>query len=338
MKVWYPLPSLVTGSSSAARWALPDAIMGLTKVIAGDAVSQATEHAGAGTKPAARVWPGLRGYLAIAALLLTVACLAPPISLLAGRYVLAETAQFACFAMVIPALLVLGSPWRLLGLARRAPSADPGSPSGNIGVTYEDGQNPGPGHPNNERPVDRLARTRARSPSLMCSAAFLAAFAAVSVAWRLPAVIDAVARDQDLAVAELASLLVAGVALWLELAPSSPLRPRGRGLRQAVTAAFAMWLIWIIAYIQGSASRGLFHAYRYHPGGALSAVADQELATALLWAVAAGCFMPVIFTAAHHWLHDGDNVEAELERASASAALPVVRGWGSPRRRKASSP
>jgi cytochrome c oxidase assembly factor CtaG len=292
---------------------------------------------GAGSTPVARAWPGPRVWLAIGALLLAVACLAPPVTSLAGRYVLAETAQFACFAIVIPAMLVLSAPWRLLGLARWTPAADPGSAPGNTSVTYVDSRNCGAGHSAAERPADRLARIRAGNPSFMRSLAFLAAFAAVSVAWRVPAFIDAVARDQALAVAELASLLTAGIALWLELVPSPPLRPRGRGLHQAVTAALAMWLIWIIAYIQGSASRGVFHVYRYHPGGPLSAVADQELATALLWVVAAACFMPVIFTAAHRWLHDGDNVEAELERATGTAALPTVKGWG-PRRRKASSP
>lgn len=301
-------------------------------------MSQATgPAAGRGVTPMARAWPEPRRWFAIGALLLAVACLAPPMSSLAGRYVLAETAQFACFAMVIPALVVLSAPWRLLGLARQAPAADPVSPPGNTSVTYGDSRNPRAGHPTAERPADRLARIRAGNPSFTRSLAVLAAFAAVSVAWRLPAVIDAVARDPGLAAAELASLLIAGVALWLELVPSPPFRPRGRGLHQAVTAAFAMWLIWIIAFIQGSASRGVFHAYRYHSGGPLSAVADQELATALLWAVAAICFMPVIFTSAYCWLHDGDNVEAELERATAAAALPAVKGWG-PRRRKASSP
>jgi cytochrome c oxidase assembly factor CtaG len=283
-----------------------------------------------------RAWPVRRRWFAIGALLLAVACLAPPISSLAGRYVLAETAQFACFAMVIPALVVLSAPWRLPGLARRAPAADPVSPPGNTSVTYGDSRNSRAGHPTAERPADRLARVRAGHPSFTRSVVVLAAFAAVSVAWRLPAVINAVARGPGLAAAELASLLIAGVALWLELVPSPPFRPRGRGLHQAVTAAFAMWLIWIIAFIQGSASRGVFHAYRYHPGGPLSAVADQELATALLWAVAAACFMPVIFISAYRWLHDGDNVDAELERATGTAALPAVRGWG-PRRRKASS-
>ena len=263
-------------------------------------MGDATGGAAAGPAgPAARTWPGTRGWLGAAALAVAVACLIPPVSSLAGRYVLAETVQFACFAMVIPALLVLGAPWRLLGLA--------GAPA-------------------------VLARARERHPSFIRSAGFLAAFAALAVAWRLPPVIDAVARHPGLAAAELASLLITGVALWLELVPSPPLRPRGRGgLHLAVIAAFAMWLIWIIAYILGMATHGVFHAYRYHPGGPLSAVADQELATAVLWVAAAVCFMPVIFTAAHRWLHDGDNVEAELERVTATAALPAVRGWG-PRR------
>lgn len=249
--------------------------------------------------PGGWTWPGTRGWLAAVALAVAVACLIPPVSSLAGRYVLAETIQFACFAMVIPGLLVLGAPWRRLGLGGTA---------------------------------SRLARARERHPSFMRSAGFLAAFAALAVAWRLPPVIDAVARHPGLAAAELASLLITGVALWLELVPSPPLQPRGRdGLHLAVIAAFAMWLIWIIAYILGMATHGMFHAYRYHPGGPLSAVADQELATAVLWVAAAACFIPVIFTAAHRWLHDGDNVEAEMERVTGTATLPAVKGWG-PRR------
>jgi hypothetical protein len=51
----------------------------------------------------------------------------------------------------------------------------------------------------------------------------------------------------------------------------------------------------------------------------------------VLWVAAAACFMPVIFTAAHSWLRDGDNAEAELERVTGTAALPAVKGWG-PRR------
>ncbi len=289
--------------------------------------------------PAGRPWPGRRGWLMVTSLLLAVTCLVPPVSTLAGRYVLAETARFACFALVIPALLVLGAPWRLTGLAGRAAPPDPDSRESSIPFT--DTRNSGSGYPgpgrSADRLADRLARSRERHPSFMRSVAFLAAFAVLALAWRLPPVIDAMARHPALAVAELASLLITGVALWLELVPSPPLRPRGRGLHLAVIAAFAMWLIWIVAYILGMATHGVFHAYHYHPGGPLSAVADQELATALLWVVAAVCFMPVIFVSAHRWLHDGDNLEAELEQVAGTGALPAVKGWGPPRRRKAPS-
>jgi hypothetical protein len=47
--------------------------------------------------------------------------------------------------------------------------------------------------------------------------------------------------------------------------------------------------------------------------------------------------MPVIFTSAHRWLHDGDDVEAELEQVTGTTALPAVKGWGAPRRGKASA-
>jgi cytochrome c oxidase assembly factor CtaG len=238
---------------------------------------------------------GNRRWLAVAALILAVACLVPPVSSLAGRYVVAETVQFAVFAMIAPALLVLGAPWPLLGLGGTAA---------------------------------HLARSRLRHRSFMRSAGFFAIFAVAAVCWRLPAVIDAVARHHALALAELASLLVAGTALWLELVPSGPLRPRGRGLQVAVISACAMWVIWIIAYILGLATHGVFVAFRYLPGGPLSAVTDQELATAVLWAVAAVCFMPVVFLSALRGLHEDEDADSELERAATGAALPPVRGWG----------
>lgn len=238
---------------------------------------------------------GNRRCLAVAALILSVACLVPPVSSLAGRYVVAETAQFVVFAMIAPALLVLAAPWPLLGLGGR---------------------------------VEQLARSRLRHPSFTRSLGFLAIFAVATACWRLPAVIDAVARHHILVLIELVSLLVTGTALWLELLPSRPLRPRGRGVQAAVLAACAMWMIWIIAYILGLATHGVFLAFRYLPGGPLSAVADQELATAVLWAVAGVCFIPVVLVSALRGLNDDEDVDSELERAASGTTLPPVRGWG----------
>ena len=247
---------------------------------------------------------GNRRWLAVAGVILAVGCLVPPVSSLAGRYVVAETAQFAVFAMIVPGLLVLAAPWPLLRLAG---------------------------------PAGWLARTRWRHPSVTRSAGLLALFAACAAGWRLPVAVDAVARHQVLALAELASLLIAGTALWLELVPPAPLRPRGRDGQVAALAAGAMWVIWIIAYILGQATHGVFHGFRYSPGGPLSAVADQELATAVLWGVAAVCFMPVVFRAGLSWLHQDEDVDIELEQVSSGSALPPVRGWEQPHRRKTRS-
>jgi cytochrome c oxidase assembly factor CtaG len=188
----------------------------------------------------------------VAALILSVACLVPPVSSLAGRYVVAETAQFVVFAMIAPALLVLAAPWPLLGLGDRAA---------------------------------QLARSRLRHPSFTRSLGFLAIFAVATACWRLPAVIDAVARH----------------------------------------------------HILGLATHGVFLAFRYLPGGPLSAVADQELATAVLWAVAGVCFMPVVLVSALRGLHEDEDVDSELERAASATTLPPVRGWGQPRTGKARS-
>jgi cytochrome c oxidase assembly factor CtaG len=268
-------------------------------------VSSTDATSGAAAGPAGGRWrTGTRRWLAVAALILAAACLVPPISSLAGRYVVAETAQFVVFAMITPALLVLAAPWPLLGLGGTA---------------------------------GQLARSRLRHPSFTRSAGFLAIFAVTAAFWRLPTVIDAAARHHALALAELASLLAAGTALWLELVPSLPLRPRGRGLQVAALAACAMWIIWIIAYILGMATHGVFLAFRYLPGGPLSAVADQELATAVLWAAAGVCFMPVIFLSALRGLHDDDDADSELERVASRTTPPPVRGWGRPRRGRARS-
>ncbi len=266
-------------------------------------MSTTEESSGRTAGRAAAGWrAGNRRWLGALGLILAAVCLLPPVGTLAGRYVVAETAQFAVFAMVIPGLLVLAAPWPLLGLAG---------------------------------PARRLARVRRRDRSVIRPAGFLVLFTACAAFWRLPVVIDAVARRGGLALAELATLLITGTALWLELVASSPLHPRRPGLPVAALAACAMWVIWIIAYILGMATHGVFHAFRYPAGGPLSAVADQELATAVLWGVAAVCFLPVIFRHALGWLHEDQDVDAELERVSSQTALPPVRGWGEPRRHRA---
>jgi len=253
-----------------------------------------------------------------------LACLLPPLATLARRYVFAESIQFSVFAMAGPALIVLGAPWRFLRLSRAAAGPDVGRPG------------PGAGQPARSPagPADRLAAARRDNRSFGRAAIFLLVFMAVCLVWRLPAVIDALARRPALVALEAVTLLVAGAALWLELVDSPPVAPRLPRPQRAAVAALAMWSIWIIAYVLGFATHAVFHAYRA-TGGGLGAVADQEIAVGLLWAVAGCCFVPVVIANMLGWLKDSEDADEEFQRVFRDEnERAMVRGWGTrPRRR-----
>jgi len=234
-----------------------------------------------------------RPWLAVAGAALVVAGLA--VGGLAGHYVIAESAQFVVFAMAAPALIVLGAPWRALRLSG---------------------------------PLGRLAAARRGEAPFLRAAIFLLGFIGVSIAWRLPPVMDALAREPVLVLPELVTLLAAGTGLWLELVPSPPLAPRLPKPHRAAIAALAMWSAWAVAYVLGMANHAVFHGYD-PAGGALSAVADQEITVALVWASSAACFVPVVFVTLLSWLSAGDSPDQEFQRLARDAHQdPVVRGWG----------
>ncbi len=244
-------------------------------------------------------------WLAPTGLALMAVAILPPVETLARRYLVVESAQFCLLSMAIPALVVLGAPWRLFRLSR----AQAGQP-GPAGVRHG--------------PADRLAVRRADRPSFVRAIGFGAWWVGSCVCWRLPPVLDALARHPALILAELATLTPAGMGLWLELVNSWPLTPRlSRPLRAAI-AALAMWSTWAIAYILGFAGGPVVHAYD-GVGSSLPAVADQELAAFVLWLVAACCFVPVIFVSLLTWLRDGADSGREPARSG-------VRGWGRPAR------
>jgi cytochrome c oxidase assembly factor CtaG len=255
-----------------------------------------------GTRVPGRL-PRGRAWLAVAAVILILACLLPPVGIYARRYVFVESLQFVLFAAAAPALLVLGAPWRVLGFS-------------------------GPGRPVREARPDRRGSGSARG------IATLLVFIAVVIAWRLPPSVDALATVPGLAVAEMVTLAGAGSALWLELVESPPLLPRLSRPLRAFFAALAMWTIWILAYILGFSQVAWFTAYS-HPG--LSSVADQEIATGIMWAVPALCFVPVVYVAALTWLRDTEDPDEGLRalvraehRSPRSGRWPrPPRGWGS---------
>jgi cytochrome c oxidase assembly factor CtaG len=265
--------------------------------------------------------PHRRGWLAAVAVILIVICLVPPAGSYARRYVLAESLQFVLFAVAAPALLVLGAPWRALGMARLA------GPDGR-GVV---GRLAGPRRhdPGSRRGVSSPGSRRGVSgPGFRRGLVALLAFIAAAIGWRLPVSVDALATQPGLAVLEMVTLAGAGAALWLELVESPPMLPRLSRPLRAFFAALAMWTIWILAYILGFSQAAWFTAYR-HPG--LSTVADQQIATGILWAIPALCFIPVVYVAALTWLRDTEDPDEGL-RELVRAHLPQRGRWPRPPR------
>jgi hypothetical protein len=233
-----------------------------------------------------------RRWLAVAAVALVAASLMPPLEVLARRYLFVGAVQFCVFALAAPALAVRGAPWRPF-----PPSADRGADL-----------------------LAPLAEAGPRRPSFARALGFLITWVVICLAWRLPPVLDELARHPVLVVPEAATLCAAGIGLWLELLHS----PWLHRAQRAGLAALAMWSIWVFAYVLGFATHPVVPAY--DRGTHLLPVDDQEITAFVLWLAAAVAFLPIVFTAVLTWLKE-DSAPAQEPRADASASVPAVRGW-----------
>ena len=161
------------------------------------------------------------------------------------------------------------------------------------------------------------------------SLAFIGCDLGVAVAWHAPAAVAAVDPQGWLVVVEAASLLLFGLGLWLELVASPPLTPRSGHLRRAVLGRGGHVDFWILAYVSGLSDHGFYRNF-HHVAGGLSAAADQQIASAVLWFVAAAvAFAPVIFWNAYRWLKTEEDPDAELlalARAERRRGTPPLRG------------
>jgi cytochrome c oxidase assembly factor CtaG len=159
----------------------------------------------------------------------------------------------------------------------------------------------------------------------------LAVFIAAVIAWRLPGTLDALATSPGLVLAEMVTLVTAGSGVWLELTDHTAGIPRLTRPARAAVAALSMWTIWIMAYITGMSRSSWPGGYRDPAVRAISIAADQQIGVAILWAVPALCFAPLIYGLLITWLGERDDPDRELRDASATpGGLPrPPRGWRS---------
>lgn len=251
----------------------------------------------------------LRPWLALIGAVLALAAVIPPAGTAATHYVFAQAVQFAVLAIVAPALIVIGAPWRRLASACGRPGL-----------------------------ADQVAARRSHSSGTARSWAVLAAYLVIALGWRLPTAVNALVRVPVLTAAEAVTLIAVGCALWLELVESPPLLPRISRPLRAAFAALPMWALWASAYIMGFSGGTWFTALSRAGAHGLGTVADQEIATAILWAVPALAFVPVVYFALIGWLRDSADPDQELrsEQAAPPAAshgqppLRPPRGWRLP--------
>jgi cytochrome c oxidase assembly factor CtaG len=172
--------------------------------------------------------------------------------------------------------------------------------------------------------VGQLRRFRPQAALIAAMALLL--YLILLVAWRLPAAVAAQPGSEALTILEMATLVAGGYLFWTALVGgSAAASPLPRPLRAGM-AAVAMWTIWVIAYITGMSVTGLTHAQ----AGANS----RELAVAMMWAVAAVCYLPVVYVMMMRWLGARDEAgldvglqQEELPRPQPDRPLPPPRGW-----------
>lgn len=160
----------------------------------------------------------------------------------------------------------------------------------------------------------------------------LAVFIAAVIAWRLPGTLNMLATSPSLVLAEIVTLVTAGTGVWLELTDHTASMPRLTCPARAAVAALSMWTIWIMAYITGMSRSSWPGVYSPPAVRAISIAADQQIGVAILWAVPAICFTPVIYGLLITWLGQRDDPDRELRDASASRTAPgglprPPRGW-----------
>jgi cytochrome c oxidase assembly factor CtaG len=241
-----------------------------------------------------------RNYLSALGLLLLLLCYAPPFESWARRYEFAQAMQFAAFAVLIPALFVIGAPWRWLGLSSAQPPRV--DDDGRMHLEHV------------PRLIDRHVLVRPHQTSNARAMVLTAAFVTLTVFWRTAPVVDFTVRHGWMIVFESFSTIAVGIALWSDLVESPPLSPGTTRPYRIGMSAVSMWTIWIVAYMDAMSHSSWYHVFHHVAGRGLSQAADQQFSAAAMWFLSAVAFMPVVFWNLVHWLQSEENPSDELNR------------------------
>ncbi len=229
-----------------------------------------------------------RTALSVGGVVVWIVALVPPVSSWVTRYEVAQVVQWCAGAFLAPVLIVLGSPWKRLGLSAL------------------EGSSP--------RWMDRVAAKRAAEHHQQRAAYAAVVFVVASVVTRTAPLVNFIAPRWWASLVQNLVLTVLGVILFTELVESPPLSPRASRPYRIGVSAVVMWSAWIVAYLEGM-SRNTWYGYFTHVRGrSLSLAADQQLVAAATWFLTAVVFLPIVFSNLMKWLSSGNDEKEELAK------------------------
>ncbi len=130
------------------------------------------------------------------------------------------------------------------------------------------------------------------------------------VLWRTPWFVNELVRHSWLVALEVVSLIVIATRAWSALVQFAARASSLTHPQRLAACALVMWAVWVMAYLVGLSHGSWYRAYDH--GQWLSTSADQQISTALLWAVSGVAFAPLVFWNLFHWLRREEQSNDEL--------------------------
>ena len=250
-----------------------------------------------------------------AGLLLALLAVVSPMGYWSYRFIWARNLQDVILAIVAPALIVLGAPWRPLSRGLRLDGR----------LRRRDQRAAGDADDDDAARRNRPAGWRAWPITVAV------AFCAIWWAWHLPALFDAALHSSAVYALEVASYVAVGTLLWLQLVDSPPLRPQLSPLRRVgllLGVAASGTVLGLIRVYSSGLAYPAYLGFRHH---VLSVISDQQVGGAVLWVIPLVPFSIVAVALAVGWLSE-DESEATaadfdrlLRRKSAWPSRPGLR-------------
>jgi putative membrane protein len=255
---------------------------------------RAVRRAGRSTGP----WVGqaLLFYAGVTALMVAVAS---PIDYWSDVYLTAHIVQHILLSFVAAPLIVLGAPWLpvLRGMpapARRA--------LGRLAQRSKPRREPAPGQNPGQAELGGLGVLRAVRAVAGRPWTSVLAFNATMLLWHLPGPFDLAVRNATVHVwLEHGSFLGLGVALWLQVFGSYPMRPVLDGPRRVLALVGTNAVMVLVAMTLVMMTHDLYPWYAQ--GHTLAQQdADQQIAGSILWVCGEITFLPSILVTVASWL------------------------------------